>query len=52
MSRAGRVVGSVTLGQAHLVLATLVGLWLSPVLLGRVGQHEYGLWLVGLQLLG
>jgi O-antigen/teichoic acid export membrane protein len=52
MSRAGRVVGSVTLGQAHLVLATLVGLWLTPVLLARVGQHEYGLWLVGLQLLG
>jgi O-antigen/teichoic acid export membrane protein len=52
MSRAARVVGSVTLGQAHLVLATLVGLWLTPVLLVRVGQHEYGLWLVGLQLLG
>jgi O-antigen/teichoic acid export membrane protein len=52
MSRAARVVGSVTLGQAHLVLATLVGLWLTPVLLARVGQHEYGLWLVGLQLIG
>jgi O-antigen/teichoic acid export membrane protein len=52
MSRTARVFGGVTLGQAHLVLATLVGLWLTPLLLDRVGQREYGLWLVGLQLLG
>ncbi len=29
----------------------LVGLWLTPFLLRRVGQHDYGLWLVGAQLL-
>jgi O-antigen/teichoic acid export membrane protein len=51
-TRSARVFGGVGLGQAHLVLATLVGLWLTPVLLARVGQHQYGLWLVGLQLLG
>ncbi len=52
MNRSARVFGGVGLGQAHLVLVTLVGLWLTPVLLARVGQHQYGLWLVGLQLLG
>jgi O-antigen/teichoic acid export membrane protein len=50
MSRTLRVVGGVGLGQLHLVVVTLVGLWLTPFLLGRVGQHDYGLWLVGLQL--
>jgi O-antigen/teichoic acid export membrane protein len=52
MTRSARVFGGVGLGQAHLVLATLVGLWLTPVLLARVGPEQYGLWLVGLQLLG
>ena len=52
VNRSARVFGGVGLGQAHLVLVTLVGLWLTPVLLARVGQHRYGLWLVGLQLLG
>ena len=52
MTRSARVFGGVGLGQAHLVLATLVGLWLTPVLLARVGAEQYGLWLVGLQLLG
>ena len=37
MTRSARVFGGVGLGQAHLVLATLVGLWLTPVLLARVG---------------
>lgn len=30
----------------------LVGLWLTPFLLRRVGQHDLGLWLVGGQLIG
>lgn len=30
----------------------LVGLWLTPFLLHRVGQHELGLWLVGGQVIG
>jgi O-antigen/teichoic acid export membrane protein len=51
VSRSVRVVGGVGLGQLHLVLVTLVGLWLTPLLLTTVGQHEYGLWLLGLQLL-
>lgn len=32
--------------------ATMVaGLWLTPFLLKHLGQHDYGLWLVGLQTL-
>jgi O-antigen/teichoic acid export membrane protein len=30
----------------------LVGLWLTPFLLGHVGQRELGLWLVASQILG
>jgi O-antigen/teichoic acid export membrane protein len=52
MSRTRRIVGGVGLGQAHLVLVTAVGLFLTPFLLSRVGQQEYGLWLLGLQLTG
>ncbi len=29
----------------------LTGLWMTPFLLHRIGQHDYGLWLVGLQVL-
>ena len=32
-------------------LLVLVGFWLMPFYLGRIGQHDYGLWLVGTQLL-
>lgn len=52
MSRTLRVVGGVGLGQAHLAIVTVIGLWLTPFLLHRVGQHEYGLWLLALQLVG
>jgi O-antigen/teichoic acid export membrane protein len=34
--------------QAAIMLA---GLWLTPFLLRHLGQHDYGLWLVGLQVL-
>ena len=52
MSRSKRFLGGVGLGYANQVLLTVVGLWLTPFLLHRVGQHNYGLWLVGAQLLG
>jgi O-antigen/teichoic acid export membrane protein len=32
-------------------LVTVAGLWLTPFLLARTGQHDYGLWLVGTQVL-
>jgi O-antigen/teichoic acid export membrane protein len=51
MSRTRRFIGGVAFGYAGQVLTTAVGLWLTPFLLGRVGQHDYGLWLVGTQIM-
>jgi O-antigen/teichoic acid export membrane protein len=52
MTRTKRFLGGVGLGYTNQVLVTVAGLWLTPFLLHRIGQHDYGLWLVGAQLLG
>jgi len=44
-------VSGISFGYAGQILTTLVGLGLTPFLLFRVGQHDYGLWLVGTQLM-
>lgn len=51
MGRTQRFIRGVGFGYAGQVLATLVGLWLTPFLLMRIGKHDYGLWLVGTQLI-
>ena len=51
MSRTKRFLSGVSLGYVFQVLLTITGLWLTPFLLRRIGQHDYGLWLVGAQLL-
>src|SRR5579872_7495388 len=51
MSRSKRFVSGVTLSYAYTALVMLVGLWLTPFLLRQIGQHDYGLWLVGTQVL-
>lgn len=51
MSRTRKFIGGVAFGYATQVLTTAVGLWLTPFLLGRVGQHDFGLWLVGTQVI-
>jgi O-antigen/teichoic acid export membrane protein len=51
MSRSKRILGGVGFGYANQLLTMVAGLWLTPFLLGRVGQAEYGLWLVGTQVL-
>src|SRR5579864_1341919 len=51
MSRTGRFLHGVWLGYAYQGLIMLVGLWLTPFLLRHIGQHDYGVWLVGTQLL-
>ena len=51
MSRTDRFLSGVGFGYASQVLTTLVGLWLTPFLLHSIGQHDYGLWLVGAQLM-
>ncbi|HEX8920968.1 MAG TPA: oligosaccharide flippase family protein [Pyrinomonadaceae bacterium] len=51
MSRTNRFLSGIGFGYASQVLTTLVALWLTPFLLHRIGQHDYGLWLVGTQLM-
>ncbi len=52
MSRTRRFLGGLVFGYANQALITLVGLWLTAFLLGRLGQEDYGLWLVAMQILG
>jgi O-antigen/teichoic acid export membrane protein len=51
MSRTKRLIGGLSFGYTSQVVTTLVGLVLTPFLLHRIGQHDYGLWLVGTQLM-
>ena len=52
MSRTTRILHALVFGYANQVLVTLVGIWLTAFLLGRLGPPEYGVWLVGTQILG
>ena len=52
MSRTHRFVGGVVLGHVHLVLVTIVGLWMTPFLLRLLGEQAFGFWLIAQQLLG
>lgn len=51
MGRARKILSGVGFGYVNQLLTMLAGLWLTPFLLGRVGQADYGLWLVGTQVL-
>lgn len=50
-SRLSRFVGGLGLGYLHTILTVAVGLWLTPFLLRYLGSHDYGLWLLGAQVL-
>ena len=50
MTRTHRFLSGFVTGYAHLILATIAGLWLTPFFLHHLGQSTYGLWLVGTQL--
>ena len=47
--RTRRFLGGMGLTLVNQFAALLVGLWFTRFALGRLGQHEYGLWLVALQ---
>lgn len=51
MSRTKKFIWGIGFGYAGQALTTLVGMLITPFLLRRVGQHDYGLWLVGAQVL-
>jgi O-antigen/teichoic acid export membrane protein len=50
-SRLSRFVSGLGLGYVHTAVTVLVGLWLAPYLLHHLGSHQYGLWLLGTQVL-
>lgn len=52
MSRTQRFLSGVSLGYTYLGLVTVVGLWLTPFLLGRIGTESFGQWLVMTQIVG
>src|SRR2546421_11548626 len=51
MSRSARFIRGVSLGYLNQSLATLLGLWITPFLFHRIGQNNYGLWLVASQII-
>jgi O-antigen/teichoic acid export membrane protein len=51
MSRTRRFLGGLSFGYINMALVTLTGLWLTPFLLARIGQQDYGLWLLSAQVL-
>lgn len=51
MSRSREFAGGLVLNYGYQAAIIFTGLWLTPFYLGRIGQHDYGLWLVGTQLL-
>jgi O-antigen/teichoic acid export membrane protein len=51
MSRTSRVLGAARLGLALQIVMIGVGLWLTPILLSRLGQNTFGVWLVLSQVL-
>lgn len=48
--RAQRLIGGLGLGYLHTAATIVVGLWLTPFLLRQLGSHDYGLWLLGTQV--
>ena len=48
--RLRRFVGGLGLGYLHTAIVIVVGLWLTPYLLRQLGSHDYGLWLLGTQV--
>ncbi len=52
MTRTRRFLGGLAFGYFNQALITLVGLWLTAFLLTRLGQADYGLWLVATRILG
>src|SRR5437588_12949535 len=51
MSRTGRFLSGMGFGYITQILTMIIGFWLVPFLLFRIGQHDYGLWLVGAQIM-
>jgi O-antigen/teichoic acid export membrane protein len=51
VSRSRRVLTGLVPKYGYQALLVVTGIWLTPFFLRHIGQHNYGLWLVGTQLL-
>lgn len=51
MSRSRRFLGGLGFGYLNQAAVMLTGMWLTRFFLRHIGQHDYGLWLAGTQLL-
>jgi O-antigen/teichoic acid export membrane protein len=51
MSRTKRFLDGVFFSYTNQIVVMVVGLWLTPFLLRHLGQHDFGLWLIGLKAL-
>ena len=51
MSRTWRFLTSAFFTYVYQAALLVTGLWMAPFLLHRLGQHDYGVWLVGFQIL-
>jgi len=51
-ARTKRFIAGAGIGYAYQAVVMIVGLWVTPFLLHRLGQHDFGLWAVATQILG
>jgi hypothetical protein len=49
MSRSRRFLGGLGFGYVYQAMVLLAGLWLTKFLIRNIGQHDYGLWVLGAQ---
>jgi hypothetical protein len=49
--RLRRFMGGLSLGYVQMAATIVTGLWMTPFLLRQLGSHDYGLWLLGTQVL-
>ncbi len=52
MSRSRRFLSGAAFSYLYQACVAIVGIWLTPFYLRMLGAHDYGVWLVGLQVLG
>lgn len=52
MSRSRRFLSGAAFSYLYQASVAIVGIWLTPFYLRVLGAHDYGIWLVGLQVLG
>lgn len=50
--RTRKFIAGAAIGYAYQAVVMVVGLWFTPFLLHHLGQRDYGLWAVSLQILG